>query len=191
MSRRQRRVYSSLDEAVAKYLSNNRYMKEESARILVSRGTREVEIFESRQTDDVADSKNREKSKPVAKIGYVFKHDQRLVGLTSMRYTDEDALEFCRAITCPVLLFLAVNPIREKEYTNRSPFIRWLMREYAKRVEAVKDIHVSWVHGSHHLHLDQAVDIFPTISQFITDDTKLEKMEKLDFPDPALIKAKL
>ncbi len=41
--RRQRRIYPNIEAAVRRYHENNKDMKDESARILLSRATEEVE----------------------------------------------------------------------------------------------------------------------------------------------------
>jgi hypothetical protein len=53
--------------------------------------------------DDQADSEI------ISEKGVCFKHDPKLVGLSSMSYSEQAVYSFLKRISCPVLLILATN----------------------------------------------------------------------------------
>jgi pimeloyl-ACP methyl ester carboxylesterase len=177
--RRQRRVYPTIDVAVSRYLKNNPYMKEESARLLVARGTEEVETFDSGNNEgENIEAKNKE-------VGICFRHDPRLTGSSTFRYQEEDMLDFCRRVECPVLIFIATNPLR-RELAIKSPG-SYMGPLYARRIAALRDFTMVFVEGSHHLHLDQADVIYKAVIDFLVDPALFAQRGKLlPFPTEAL-----
>jgi len=104
-------------------------------------------------------------------------------------------LSFCRAITCPVLVFVADNDHRRKQWSKPGSFHRerfastcccfacessnltglWLTFQlHADRVAALSDVALERVEASHHLHLDAAHEIYRTVIDFLIDPSLLK-----------------
>lgn len=156
LHRRQRRVYPTREEAVRRYLGNNPHMKAESARLLVERGTEEVEVWDS-------DEGSRD-------TGFAFVHDPRCMLPPLQRISEADALDFCRGIRCPVLLFLAQNEHRRRVQSKAMPHFE---KAYMDRVAAVRDISVVFLETSHHMHMDAVDEVFPAVAGFIADHERM------------------
>jgi pimeloyl-ACP methyl ester carboxylesterase len=108
--------------------------------------------------------------------GVIFRHDTRCMGRSMMRFTLADNIDFCKAITCPSLVFLATKQWRntsKRKSQQAQQQSRLLRRVYSERLNAFPDCTVRVVDASHHLHLDVPHKLAPAILDFILDPNSL------------------
>eukprot|EP01114_Cavostelium_apophysatum_P011434 TRINITY_DN2568_c0_g1_i1.p1 TRINITY_DN2568_c0_g1~~TRINITY_DN2568_c0_g1_i1.p1 ORF type:complete len:256 (+),score=56.55 TRINITY_DN2568_c0_g1_i1:311-1078(+) len=140
--KRQRRIYTSFDEILQRYKSQNDLLSERSVRLLLKRGVEEVLTEKNANEHDSSSTEER------VEKGYCFRHDPRQVGSYLQSYSEEQLDEFFNRIPCKVLVLLAANELGVKK--AGSGWIE-LMRA---RVTRLKDAKVERIQGEHHVHLD-------------------------------------
>jgi len=149
LMQRQRRIYPSFDAALEKYLKNRPQIKRDSAKLLISRGTEEVLVHGVGE---------------VVEKGVCFKHDPKLIGTSTMSYSEKSVLAFLKRITCPVFLIVASNP----ERANPNEHILRFRKIFVERMKQVQFLQLLTVPNTeHHLHLDHPEKIYKQILDFI------------------------
>jgi pimeloyl-ACP methyl ester carboxylesterase len=130
-------LYNSKEEMVKKYMKKVNYIKKENAIKLIDRGSEEVKID--------------------SKIFYKFKHDTQLIRPTTHKILNQDILSFIQRINCPTLLIIGKESWLNN-YLN-SNFIKERMKTFVN-LESI------YLNGNHHLHLDNAEDVYNSLIIF-------------------------
>jgi len=158
---RQPLIYPTRPEAEAKYRRNNPFISERGASLLLERGMTAV-------------------VSPVGKVGFKFRHDPRLVANSPHGFREEEVLELLSSIQCPVILVIASST--SLQYSNMK--FPANIAKFQKRANAVKDLEVLKIDGSHHVHLDNPEVFAQKVVDFFLSPIEKENpdVEKLKVP---------
>ena len=88
--------------------------------------------------------------------GFSWSSDPRLTLATPLRFTEDHVLTVLRGIAAPTLLVLALP---------EAPYLPHETMQH--RIEQVRNIAVHRIHGTHHLHLENAASIAKLIDEFV------------------------
>ncbi|CAL8287655.1 unnamed protein product [Arctogadus glacialis] len=153
---REERVYTK-DQAFQRLQAGNPTLSEQSACILLERGTRQVEG------------------------GLVFSRDFRINLKNIMRFSTEQCLELQSRITTRVLVLLAEEGFEmrfaESNQTKLIPTIRQGYREPNGVVVTLP--------GDHHVHLNHPESVAPFITDFLQSNGPSNLTSSADEPEPA------
>lgn len=137
---RKPRVYESLDACVDRWSTNNKdNTSRKSVKLLLQRGTRRISSVDIKSG-----------------VGYVFRHDPRLVSVSPNKLREDAVKVVLGNITCPILLILATK----QPYKVNAEF-------QAMRISYFKDITVERVEGGHHVHMDDPARVLHHLIPFL------------------------
>ncbi|CAL8352401.1 unnamed protein product [Boreogadus saida] len=153
---REERVYTK-DQAFQRLQAGNPTLSEQSARILLERGTRQVEG------------------------GLVFSRDFRINLKNIMRFSTEQCLELQSRITTRVLVLLAEEGF-EKRFaeSNQTKLISTILQGYREPNGVVVTLP-----GDHHVHLNHPESVAPFITDFLQSNSPSNLTSSAGDPEPA------
>ncbi|XP_056442031.1 serine hydrolase-like protein [Gadus chalcogrammus] len=153
---REERVYTK-DQAFQRLQAGNPTLSEQSARILLERGTRQVEG------------------------GLVFSRDFRINLKNIMRFSTEQCLELQSRITTRVLVLLAEEGF-EKRFaeSNQTKLISTILQGYREPNGVVVTLP-----GDHHVHLNHPESVAPSITDFLQSNGPSNLTSSAEDPEPA------
>ncbi|CAL8273542.1 unnamed protein product [Gadus morhua 'NCC'] len=153
---REERVYTK-DQAFQRLQAGNPTLSEQSARILLERGTRQVEG------------------------GLVFSRDFRINLKNIMRFSTEQCLELQSRITTRVLVLLAEEGF-EKRFAEsyQAKLISNILQGYREPNGVVVTLP-----GDHHVHLNHPESVAPFITDFLQSNGPSNLTSPAEDPEPA------
>uniref|UniRef100_A0A8C4Z4V6 Serine hydrolase like n=1 Tax=Gadus morhua TaxID=8049 RepID=A0A8C4Z4V6_GADMO len=153
---REERVYTK-DQAFQRLQAGNPTLSEQSARILLERGTRQVEG------------------------GLVFSRDFRINLKNIMRFSTEQCLELQSRITTRVLVLLAEEGF-EKRFAEsyQAKLISNILQGYREPNGVVVTLP-----GDHHVHLNHPESVAPFITDFLQSNGPSNLTSSAEDPEPA------
>lgn len=139
---RPEKTYSK-EEAVQRLLKGNTLLDEESARLLVERGTRPAEDDPSK---------------------VMFTRDHRLKTATPMSFMDEHLQYICSHMKCE---YLAIRAL-ESQLAHGQEKTNWYRDLYSKACKRFEFVEVP---GNHHVHMNHPERVAPLIKAFMNGET--------------------
>eukprot|EP01100_Stratorugosa_tubuloviscum_P014745 TRINITY_DN803_c1_g1_i1.p1 TRINITY_DN803_c1_g1~~TRINITY_DN803_c1_g1_i1.p1 ORF type:complete len:372 (+),score=177.02 TRINITY_DN803_c1_g1_i1:59-1174(+) len=197
--KRQRRVYPNLESCIKRYCENNPSILESSAKLIVQRSIQEMDIenetendSDSRSsvtiTDDTNqtnDNNNTNNTTIKVKInsqgysnqsivnskknekGYCFRHDPKLTGHEMILLPESDVADFLFRISAPILGIYAQG---RGDTPSFLPVVKARLAVLRNRIANGKTTIMYRVPGNHHLHLDNADEVYEMIVNFVNDN---------------------
>lgn len=136
-----------------------------------SRSTRQFASFEEAVNHSVSHPwfpKTRETArniverhvKKLANGRWAFTHDARTYGQRQLLYvSEEQRIDLCRRVACPVLLIEASRPRSESSQAYFDQYVHL-------RLKAIRDFSATKVDGNHHVHSDSPQQVATAIMQW-------------------------